>query len=385
MLYSDLTKILFKKIKLGKACDIYQLTVEHLRYCGESVLLKILEFINRILENMYYLSCSQLKLGIASAIHKGKRKPLDLSTSYRRITVTPILGVIIDYYLDPMAEALFRPRQSPDQVGFTTGLSYLTPAIQRGECQRWAIDKKITCFGISLDGEATFPSVERDILLRELYSVGERGDLLQYSRCTYENTMCHLKLGSKLSTLVEKFKGTRQGHVRASGHFKAYLDPCLHSLSASQLGFKIGPLCITAVCDADDMYILSDSQSGLQGALNITAHHPLRYHQRFNACKTRAVVVGSKIDMAYFEDICPWTLYGKKLSVVETNEHLGLLVSGLNEEQKNVDNNITKCRNSLFGLLGPAFAYKCLLNPIVQTHIWRTCLLFPLDQFKLKL
>ena len=45
MLYSDLTKILFKKMKLGKACDIYQLTVEHLRYCGESVLLKILEFI----------------------------------------------------------------------------------------------------------------------------------------------------------------------------------------------------------------------------------------------------------------------------------------------------------------------------------------------------
>ena len=121
------------------------------------------------------------------------------------------------------------------------------------------------------------------------------------------------------------------------------------------------------------MYLLSDSQSGLQAALNITAHHALRYHQRFNPSKTNAVVVGSKIDMAYFKDISPWTLYGKKLNVVETNEHLGLLVSGLNEEQKNVDNNITKCRNSLFAILGPAFAYKCLLNPVVQTHIWRTC------------
>ena len=93
--------------------------------------------------------------------------------------MTPILGAIIDYYLDPIAEALFRPAQSPDQLGFTSGISYLLAAIQRGECQRWAIDQKLTCFGVSLDGEAAFPSVERDIQVRELYSVGERGDILQ--------------------------------------------------------------------------------------------------------------------------------------------------------------------------------------------------------------
>ena len=39
----------------------------------------------------------------------------------------------------------------------------------------------------------------------------------------------------------------------------------------------------------------------------------------------------------------------------------------------NVDKNIIKCRNSLFALLGPAFSYKCLLSPIVQSHLWRTC------------
>ena len=37
-----------------------------------------------------------------------------------------------------------------------------------------------------------------------------------------------------------------------------------------------------------------------------------------------------------------------------------------------VDNNIQKCRKSLFSLLGPAFAYKCLLPPTVQAHLWRT-------------
>ena len=58
--------------------------------------------------------------------------------------------------------------------------------------------------------------------------------------------------------------------------------------------------------------------------------------------------------------------------MVDSNEHLGLVVSGLDEEQKNVDANLVKCRNSLFAMLGPAYAYKCLLSPVVQNHLWKT-------------
>ena len=62
---------------------------------------------------------------------------------------------------------MFRPKQSPDQLGFTSGISYLLAAIQRGECQRWAVDMKQP---VSLDGEAASTSVGRDIQVRELYS-----------------------------------------------------------------------------------------------------------------------------------------------------------------------------------------------------------------------
>ena len=91
----------------------------------------------------------------------------------------------------------------------------------RGECQRWARDNGLTC----LDGDAAFPSVEREIQIRELYSVGERGDFLKYSSNTYKNTDCYLKLDGKISRRITEFKGNRQGHVRASGHYKAYVNP----------------------------------------------------------------------------------------------------------------------------------------------------------------
>ena len=62
----------------------------------------------------------------------------------------------------------------------------------------------------------------------------------------------------------------------------------------------------------------------------------------------------------------------ERVKVVEDNEHLGLIVSGEDEEQKNVDANITKCRNSIFALLGPAFAYRCLISPAIKLHLWKT-------------
>ena len=104
--------------------------------------------------------------------------------------------------------------------------------------------------------------------MRELYAIGERGDVLQYSRNTYRNTECHMKLENKLSRKIVENKGNRQGHVRASGHFKVYINPCLLSLNSSQLGFNLGPLCTTAVCVADDTYLLSNTLSGLHEPLS---------------------------------------------------------------------------------------------------------------------
>ena len=371
MTMDQLDHILMKQMKSGKACDIYHLTVEHIRHCGYAAKNSILVLINRILANIYYWSCPQIKLGVGTAVFKGKNRPASKSSSWRRVTVCPILGALIDYHINPKAESIFRPKQSPDQLGFTSGISYLLAAIQRGECQRWALDHKLTCFGVSLDGEAAFPSVERDIQIRELYSIGERGDMLAYSRNTYRNTDCHMKLKGKLSRKIEEHKGNRQGHIRASGHFKVYINPCLLSLNSSGLGFKLGPVCITAVCVADDGYLLSDSRSGLQASLDIMSHYANNYQLKFNAGKTKIVVTGSKSDMAYYKETSPWTLNGERIRVVDKNEHLGLVVSGLDEEQRNVDENLSKCRRSIFSLLGPAYAYKCLLSPLVQHHLWK--------------
>ena len=51
-------------------------------------------------------------------------------------------------------------------------------------------------------------------------------------------------------------------------------------------------------------------------------------------------ITGSKHDIKYYKDIPIWSLHGENITVDENNDHLGLVVSGSDEEQTNVDKNI---------------------------------------------
>ena len=100
----------------------------------------------------------------------------------------------------------------------------------------------------------------------------------------------------------------RQGHVKVAGHFKAYINPCLEAINSANIGFDIGPIRVGAECCADDMYVQTDSQSGLQAAFKIVSHYALRYRVMFNAEKTKIVVTGSIQDMDYYQgpDLGPY-------------------------------------------------------------------------------
>ena len=182
--------------------------------------------------------------------------------------------------------------------------------------------------------------------------------------------MSRIKQDGKLSREISEYKGSRQGHKRAAGHFKTYINPCLTTADASQLGFYIGHICISVVCIADDTYILSGTQRNLQGLVDIIGHYGRRYRLIFGADKTKVTVTGSKHDMQYYKENNIWSLYDEKLTVSEDNDHLGLIVSGSDEELKNVDKNIKSARNSLFSFLGNIFSYKCKLSQAVQFHTW---------------
>ena len=95
---------------------------------------------------------------------------------------------------------------------------------------------------------------------------------------------------------------------------------------------------------ADDVYLMSDRQTKLQAQLEIASHYGKMYRIKYGAAKTKVTVVGSEIDQNYFSDVKPWIMDNEVVQVVTDNEHLGQIVSGTNQEVKNVDLRLEKER-----------------------------------------
>ena len=69
---------------------------------------------------------------------------------------------------------------------------------------------------------------------------------------------------------------------------------------------------------------------------------------KYCADKIKVTVVGSEVDISYFQDVKPWSIYNEVVKVEEDNEHLKQIVSERNQEQKNVDLRLLQGRKSFF-------------------------------------
>ena len=161
-------------------------------------------------------------------------------------------------------------------------------------------------------------------------------------------------------------------HITSSDHYTVYNGPVLDTLENATLGVWIASVNTVITGVADDDFLMSDDPTKLQGLIEIAEHYGNRYRITYGASKTKITVSGPEIDRIYYRDTTPWRMGGSIIKVVEDNEHLGQVISGLNQIEKNVDLRLKKGRGSLFSLLGPAFSYRCLLSPVVKLHLYRT-------------
>ena len=152
----DLKAILFKRLKCKKACDIYELTVEHLRYVGDNTLSLLVKVINDILKSVSCLSSPQLNTAIATVVYKGKNKPIYHHKLHRLVRVTPLITRLIDEYVRPVIIEINKKNHNHNQSGYSKGVNYLLAALQRHEAEKYCLDNKKTFFSCSLDSASAF-------------------------------------------------------------------------------------------------------------------------------------------------------------------------------------------------------------------------------------
>ena len=118
---------IIKTLKNNKASDGCGLAAEHLKYGGR----KVVEFVTCVLNAIFRLGKvpEMFKLGYITPIYKKHGKPIHDPNSYRRITITSLIGKILEKYILQTAFAEIEHGQNPLQKGFTKDTSATMAAL----------------------------------------------------------------------------------------------------------------------------------------------------------------------------------------------------------------------------------------------------------------
>ena len=136
---------------------------------------------------------------------------------------------------------------------------------------------------------------------------------------------------------LQEERGCKQGNLKSGDHYKIYVAPSLEMLDSADLGVWIGPVNVAVSCCADDVLTMTDSQDKMQCLLDMAKFYGDMYQVQYGASKTKITISGSEIDRNYFKEVRPWSMEGETVDVVDDNEHLGQVVSGDRQHEKNID------------------------------------------------
>ena len=109
-----------KKLKMGKAKDVFGISSEHIRFAAEPIFTVLTYLLNEVLRTGKLPD--EYKLGTICPVPK-KSKSARLPTNYRRITITSIVGKVAEIHIVNLMRKTADPIQSPLQFGFTSGIS----------------------------------------------------------------------------------------------------------------------------------------------------------------------------------------------------------------------------------------------------------------------
>ncbi|KAK3105231.1 hypothetical protein FSP39_020278 [Pinctada imbricata] len=300
-------------LKNNKAADIMGLTAEHLKMALDQVTPSITRIINAMLERGEVPHI--LKTGVLTPVLK-KGKDKTRPGNYRGVTVTTLLGKILETYIRDRLEPILDHTQSQLQRGFTQGTSPLMAGLLISEAYYEAKDKKEPLILQTFDAEKAFDVVWHDSLFSKLY-IQRRG---------------------------------RGGSVE-------YFPE----------GVKIGTLDVTSPTCADDIALLSKALREAQILTNIvelTANG-----ERFTINPTKSEILVFKTNSKSSQEVV--VKYGNnQIKQVTSLKHLGIERNETNTP--NITQRIETTRKTLYALLGSGLHGKNGISPAITIGMWNT-------------
>ena len=264
---SNEIKSVLKTLKNGKAYGWDQIPNEALKNLPDCMVDKITLLFNKI------MSSGRIpkgwNRGRVTLVHK--RGPREILGNYRPITVLVSLSAL---YSKVLNERLIMVTETHKLLG------EIQNGFRKGRCAAdnnfvldtilWKSRAKGKPVHMSfIDITKAYDTVNRDILWKKLSSLGITGDFLRSLQALYSNDSVDCVVNGLTTRPVFLRRGLRQGCALSPLLFALYIMDVGNDINISELGFKVGNVCVSGLLFADDLVLVAKSASGLKSLLSL--------------------------------------------------------------------------------------------------------------------
>ena len=260
--------------------------------------------------------------GTIVPIPKNKRKSLNDSSNYRSITLSSIVGKLMDNAI--LIKHQDSLKSSDYQFGFKRAHSTTQCTFVVKETVEYYRRNHNDVYAMFLDASQAFDRVNFVKLFKLLIKKG----LCQLITCfllkLYTKQCLKIRWGTSTSEEFKVCNGVKQGGVLSPLLFSIYMDELIERLKRSGVGCYIGNMFMGAFCYADDCNLLAPTLFSMKNMLDIVSKLGKDFDMKFNPTKSQFIVFSDD------KSPCNITFDDASITSVECANHLGCPISVCN-------------------------------------------------------
>ena len=213
-----------KKLKTSSSFGHDKIDARALKIAQKVLIPHITYVINLSISKSKFIN--KWRIGKVIPLYKGKKVSQLVPSSYRPISLLPLISKIAERVIQTQLVAHFDNNclWSKNQHGYRKNHSTTTTLLQIADMLFEAADAKEISSIITVDESAAFDSVEKDILLEKLKIYGLDTSAINWVRTYLEHRTQYVSVAGQDSSMLQVEKGVPQGSVLGPVFFTIFTN-----------------------------------------------------------------------------------------------------------------------------------------------------------------